>query len=60
MGPGRSAVGCACGELAWSGGSSTTGATVPAIAAQWGFAHRRFSADYRTHYGHPPGHTLPS
>ena len=37
----------------------TTGDTVAAIAARWGFAHPgRFSVDYRRLYGHPPSRTL--
>ncbi len=38
-----------------------TGATVEAIAARWGFAHRgRFAAAYRQRYGQPPATTLRS
>jgi transcriptional regulator GlxA family with amidase domain len=37
----------------------TTGATVAAIAARWGFAHPgRFSTDYRAAYGRSPTRTL--
>ncbi|MEV0560870.1 helix-turn-helix domain-containing protein [Dactylosporangium sp. NPDC050588] len=37
----------------------TTGATVTAIAARWGFAsHSRFTASYRVTYGEPPSTTL--
>jgi AraC-like DNA-binding protein len=37
----------------------TTGATVTAIAARWGFAnHSRFSAEYRAIYGITPSRTL--
>jgi len=37
----------------------TSGATVAAIAARWGFAHPgRFAGDYRTAYGQTPSHTL--
>ncbi|GGQ77047.1 AraC family transcriptional regulator [Couchioplanes azureus] len=37
----------------------TTGATVSAIAARWGFAnHSRFTAEYRTTYGITPSQTL--
>jgi transcriptional regulator GlxA family with amidase domain len=37
----------------------TTGATVEAIAAAWGFTHRgRFAAAYRTRYGQTPATTL--
>ncbi|WP_433652465.1 AraC family transcriptional regulator [Micromonospora zamorensis] len=37
----------------------STGATVAAIAARWGFTHPgRFSTDYRRAYGHSPRRTL--
>ncbi|WP_188537207.1 helix-turn-helix transcriptional regulator [Kocuria dechangensis] len=37
----------------------TTGATVEAVAARWGFAHRgRFAAAYRERFGHAPSSTL--
>ncbi|MER5454867.1 helix-turn-helix domain-containing protein [Micromonospora sp. NPDC002389] len=37
----------------------TTGATVTAIAARWGFVDaKRFATDYRAAYGHPPSQTL--
>lgn len=37
----------------------STGATVSAIAARWGFTHPgRLAAAYRARYGHPPAATL--
>ncbi|MCH1867003.1 helix-turn-helix domain-containing protein [Nocardioides sp. CFH 31398] len=40
-------------------GDPTTGDTVAAIAARWGFAKAgRFSALYAAAYGRPPSHTL--
>lgn len=40
-------------------GDPTTGDTVTAIAARWGFTHPgRFASAYRAAYGHPPRWTL--
>lgn len=40
------------------GGNPTTGATVAAIAARWGFTGSRFSRHYHATYGEPPSRTL--
>jgi transcriptional regulator GlxA family with amidase domain len=48
---------CAHREL--QAADPTTGDTVAAIAARWGFAKPdRFAAAYRAAYGAPPSHTL--